>query len=148
MASPVHDKPMLCLDCGYDLRACTRYVCPECGRGFSPDDPATFVGPDHPFVRTARRCCWAATITPPAVFIGIAAAIWASPTVLMNIYFAWIAMHLVLAGLLAPIFSTGLLVAAYRHHAESARYVKVPWLLSIVSFGGVLLVLMALDTWI
>lgn len=31
-----------CLDCGYDLRGLPEPRCPECGRGFNPDDPATY----------------------------------------------------------------------------------------------------------
>lgn len=31
-----------CIDCSYDLRALTEPRCPECGRAFDPDDPATY----------------------------------------------------------------------------------------------------------
>ena len=31
-----------CIDCGYSLLGATQCVCPECGRSFDPDDPASF----------------------------------------------------------------------------------------------------------
>jgi hypothetical protein len=31
-----------CLGCGYSLRGLPEAVCPECGRGFDPEDPTTF----------------------------------------------------------------------------------------------------------
>jgi hypothetical protein len=34
-----------CLSCKYDLRNLGEHRCPECGRAFDPDDPATFVSP-------------------------------------------------------------------------------------------------------
>ena len=34
-----------CLGCGYSLRGLPQPVCPECGRGFDPDDPETHVTP-------------------------------------------------------------------------------------------------------
>jgi hypothetical protein len=33
---------MFCQHCQYNLHGLTRYRCPECGREFDPDDPATF----------------------------------------------------------------------------------------------------------
>ena len=33
---------MRCLDCGYDLKALSELRCPECGRAFDPNDPATY----------------------------------------------------------------------------------------------------------
>jgi hypothetical protein len=32
----------LCINCGYDLQALPEPRCPECGRGFDPDDPTTY----------------------------------------------------------------------------------------------------------
>ena len=32
-----------CLRCQYPLNAVTDNRCPECGKGFDPDDPATFI---------------------------------------------------------------------------------------------------------
>ena len=37
-----------CIACQYDLRGLTTGVCPECGRGFDPDDARTF---DHALAR-------------------------------------------------------------------------------------------------
>jgi hypothetical protein len=34
-----------CLGCGYCLAHCTTRRCPECGRDFDPNDPATFQPP-------------------------------------------------------------------------------------------------------
>lgn len=39
---PVIPDTAVCLGCGYSLRGLPRPVCPECGRGFDPSDPATF----------------------------------------------------------------------------------------------------------
>lgn len=38
-AAPVEKH---CLNCGYDLRGLPEPRCPECGRGFDPDDPRTY----------------------------------------------------------------------------------------------------------
>jgi len=39
MMTPSH---RYCRDCGYDLYGLEASHCPECGRGFDPDEPATF----------------------------------------------------------------------------------------------------------
>src|SRR3712207_6507879 len=40
-----------CLDCGYPLAGLDRHRCPECGRAFSPDDPASVARPgDRPYL--------------------------------------------------------------------------------------------------
>ena len=36
------DVEMKCLDCRYLLKGLPEHRCPECGRSFDPDDPATF----------------------------------------------------------------------------------------------------------
>jgi hypothetical protein len=38
----------ICIHCGYQLRALTRAVCPECGKAFDPGDPLTFNDAAHP----------------------------------------------------------------------------------------------------
>ena len=39
---------MYCLKCYYDLRGLPANRCPECGRGFSPDNPASFSSTPRP----------------------------------------------------------------------------------------------------
>lgn len=34
---------MRCLQCDYDLNGLTEHRCPECGRGFDPENPVTFL---------------------------------------------------------------------------------------------------------
>ena len=46
---------MRCLDCKYSLVGLKEPVCPECGRGFDPADPGTFVGPIPRWVLRADR---------------------------------------------------------------------------------------------
>lgn len=36
---------MRCLSCDYNLSHLTEHRCPECGRAFDPNDPATFQRP-------------------------------------------------------------------------------------------------------
>lgn len=38
----------VCLGCGYSLRGLPSAVCPECGRGFEPQDPASYRDPSGP----------------------------------------------------------------------------------------------------
>lgn len=44
---PKREPCMSCLECGYTLDFLSRNRCPECGRGFDPDDPTTFRRPVH-----------------------------------------------------------------------------------------------------
>ena len=48
-----------CLDCGYMLFGLPKNRCPECGRSFNPDDPATFLTDRDasPVSRTAGIIC-------------------------------------------------------------------------------------------
>lgn len=34
---------MRCRSCGYDLSGLAEHRCPECGRGFDPEKPETFL---------------------------------------------------------------------------------------------------------
>ena len=60
---------MRCLSCHYSLEHLTENRCPECGRAFDPDDPATF-GPQPPRALTWWQFCiwtalfWSAIIIP------------------------------------------------------------------------------------
>lgn len=69
---------MHCLGCGYNLNQLTEPRCPECGRGFSPDDTSSWGNPRaFRFRRPAQvsgRLCWIAAVLPAiigAVGIGI-----------------------------------------------------------------------------
>jgi hypothetical protein len=44
---------MRCIDCDFDLERISEPRCPECGRGFDPQDGGTFIGPGH--TRFSRR---------------------------------------------------------------------------------------------
>ena len=44
---------MRCLSCNYDLSNLTEHRCPECGRAFDPNNPATYGKP--PLVLSLRR---------------------------------------------------------------------------------------------
>ena len=48
----ITDESMHCRECGYSLYGLSRYLCPECGKRFDPEDDETFVrGTDSGFVR-------------------------------------------------------------------------------------------------
>jgi hypothetical protein len=74
MPSP---EMMRCLDCGYDLHGLSENRCPECGRGFDPDDPATYarrvVSPDKCFqfslLGTALTLLFIALVAAAAVVV-------------------------------------------------------------------------------
>ncbi len=133
MTSLVRDKPMLCLDCGYDLRACTRYVCPECGRGFSPDDPATFARPGHRFIRWTGRICWVATVMPLITIGTLALDRFGAPGLRGSIG-ETVLFILVIASLCSPLVSTGAaLTAMHFYGVRAAHPVRELWLLSILA---------------
>ncbi len=52
-----------CRDCGHALAGLRSPICPECGRGFDPDDPRTTVDSPKPWRRTI-----AALVRPLVVF--------------------------------------------------------------------------------
>ena len=54
-----------CRTCGYDLRGTVAAPlrCPECGRGFDPDDPQSFrLLPLPHWTRHLRRALWTAAV--------------------------------------------------------------------------------------
>jgi len=46
-ARQVRSAAMRCIDCDFDLARTTEGRCPECGRGFDPRDPGTWIGAGH-----------------------------------------------------------------------------------------------------
>jgi hypothetical protein len=58
----------LCLGCGYDLRGIQARKCPECGRGFDPDDPWTMKvrrPPPRWAMRLGGRTRWISSASIP-----------------------------------------------------------------------------------
>ena len=58
---------MRCLSCHYNLKNLPEHRCPECGRGFDPDDPSTFKtrplrGPFHARRVTILGLCTLTTV--------------------------------------------------------------------------------------
>jgi hypothetical protein len=65
---------MHCLNCGYNLRALEHDSCPECGRGFSPEEPDTYGAANtHRLLRWAKVAGWVAAMI--AAGVGMASAI-------------------------------------------------------------------------
>ncbi|MFK7788080.1 MAG: hypothetical protein AB8C95_01135 [Phycisphaeraceae bacterium] len=65
---------MHCLTCGYDLQRLENPRCPECGRAFSPEHPASYGQPNtHRLLRWARYAGWTAAVI--ATGVGAASAI-------------------------------------------------------------------------
>ncbi|MEW6252845.1 MAG: hypothetical protein AB1716_19585 [Planctomycetota bacterium] len=64
MESP--PEPKRCLGCGYILDGLPEPRCPECGRGFDPQEPGTYCVQ----VPSARRLLWAA-IASAALAVGL-----------------------------------------------------------------------------
>lgn len=66
---------MRCLTCGYDLRGLPEPRCPECGRGFDPNDAATFAREGFTARELARGARMAAVfLFTPLILIGIGAS--------------------------------------------------------------------------
>jgi hypothetical protein len=64
---------MRCLSCHYDLKNLTEHRCPECGRAFRPNDPATFLPPGTPPRLSGMRLVQAALCSQIAlslIFVG------------------------------------------------------------------------------
>jgi hypothetical protein len=68
-----------CLDCGYLLRGLRQHRCPECGRGFVPDDPSTYATEmPRPFwltVCTRVMCCANAIYIAIAMLVCLAGSV-------------------------------------------------------------------------
>lgn len=68
---------MWCLRCEYDLRELSEGVCPECGRGFDPGDPATFSAkPYRRGVLPVLALCLASAPVVMAAALHLARVVW------------------------------------------------------------------------
>lgn len=75
--SAAYNQSVRCLSCDYELANLTEHRCPECGRAFDPDDPATFESP------LARRRHVKALLIPSAIC--------AAASLPISFGYAWIA---------------------------------------------------------
>lgn len=97
MNVPPIEPTIFCRNCGYTLDGLASAACPECGRVFDPDDPATY--------RTAEfvRWYWA------AVVCGVAPLVVGTSIFLLWLVFEW--EWLMGAGMLTIVGGTALVLA-------------------------------------
>jgi hypothetical protein len=105
-----------CLTCGYDLRGLPEPRCPECGRGFDPDDPATFATDEMAAqaLLSAARLAAVYLLAPPVLIaIGLTLAFTGSlePLTGLACGFGVLSVAFILPGLVMAI---GVLVRARR----------------------------------
>lgn len=81
---------MHCLSCGYDLQQLEEHRCPECGRGFSPDQPSSFGSADSfRLLRWARWSGWAGALIAAGVGTTSAIAIASGKHDFVVLIFYW-----------------------------------------------------------
>jgi hypothetical protein len=133
---------MLCLKCRYSLAALPRGPCPECGRAFDPNDPATFYVPrmfmlSSGWSRPPDRGHF--TVALLASFV-LLAAHWNVGTNDLLVYVALAAW----AGLLLPLFLRSLLrIVPQRRHrlrVPTKRYCRQGGLLGLVAIATAVLI--------
>lgn len=135
---------MRCKRCGYDLRTLDEHRCPECGRGFDPRRPGTYLSEP---VSGKRNLWWAIAaaamfVIPPA--LGLTKALdvyfqYQSPTALHIAVVLFVGPGLMITGAAIATFvcwTSGMVLLGHRPWVtdRKAFYASLPISLAIVAY--------------